>query len=329
MNDIYSRVSVLALEHIEDKATRDSFLNKFAILLNDYTIQPASTELVVYDDRDIKIMNLFLGTKAVEGLSKQTIYAYGKALALLKRSFSKPITELTTDEIRSFVAKGLIEKKWTHNTANNYRHYFMSFYSWAYDEKHIQNNPMTRIKQIKGIKQARTPLAEEEIEKLRNAADVRARAIIEVLLATGCRVGELEGLQRADVDFREGKAKVLGKGNKERWVYFNSVAKMYLEKYLETREDDQPALFVSYNKPYRALRKSGIENMLRQLGHSVGVAKVHPHRFRHTAATTALRRGMPVEIIQQVLGHENVSTTMIYAHTDTATVQESHRKYLN
>lgn len=329
MNDIYNRVSVLALEHIEDKTTRDNFLNKFAILLNDYTIAPATTELVVYDDQDLKIMNMFLGTKAVEGLSKRSITYYGTILAQVKKDTYKPITELTTNEIRAYLARGLMERKWSINTANNVRAVLLSFFGWAYKEKAITDNPMTRVQKIKGIKTVRLPLSSEEIEKLRNAATVRNRAIIEVLLSTGCRVSELAGLTRNVVDFREGKAKVLGKGNKERWVYFNSLAKMYLARYLDSRNDDNQALFVEEHKPYRPLAISGIGRMLRELGKSVGVENVHPHRFRHTAATTALRRGMPIDMIQKVLGHENISTTMIYAHTDSTSVQETHRKYLN
>lgn len=329
MNDIYTRVSVLALEHIEDKATRDNFLAKFAILLNDYTVQPASNELVVYDDQDLKIMNVFLGTKAVEGLSKRSIKYYGTILAQVKKDTCKPITELTTNEIRAYLARGLMERKWSINTANNVRAVLLSFFGWAYKEKAIADNPMTRVQRIKGIKKVRLPLSSEEIEKLRNAANVRNRAIIEVLLSTGCRVSELTGLTRNAVDFREGKAKVLGKGNKERWVYFNSLAKMYLAKYLDSRNDDVPALFVEESTPHRPLSFNAVEAMLRKLGKCVGVEKVHPHRFRHTAATTALRRGMPIDMIQKVLGHENISTTMIYAHTDGTSVQENHRKYLN
>lgn len=327
-DDIFSKVSMLALEHMPDKDTRDLFLNKFAILLNDYTITAATTELVVYDDQDLKIMNLFLGTKAVEGLSKRSIQFYGYTLSMLKRDFLKPITELTTTDIRSWLAKGMVERNWKSTTANNFRHVLMSFYGWAYNEKHISDNPMVRIKEVKGKKQARTPLTEEEIEQLRNAASVRDRAIIEVLLSTGCRINELTGLSRKDVDFRSGKAKVLGKGNKERWVYFNRKAAMYLERYLDTRKDDSPALFVSKNTK-TAITNDGVRNMLHKLGEQLGIKKVHPHRFRHTAATTALRRGMPIEMIQQVLGHEQINTTMIYAHSNVEEVQENHRKYLN
>lgn len=328
-DDIYSKVSMLALEHIQDKGTRDLFLNKFAILLNDYTIAAASTEIVIYNDQDLNIMNLFLGTKAVEGLSKRSIEFYGRTLAMVKKDFPKPITELTSNDIRGWLAKGMIERKWRANTANNFRHVLMSFYGWAYNEKHISDNPMVRIKEIKGKKQVRTPLTEEEIEQLRNAATVRDRAIIEVLLSTGCRISELTGLSRKDVDFRSGKAKVLGKGNKERWVYFNRKAAMYLEKYLNTRTDNEPALFVQKQTPYRALKNSGVLHMLNKLGNKLGIKKVHPHRFRHTAATTALRRGMPIEMIQKVLGHEQINTTMIYAHSNMEEVQENHRKYLN
>ena len=331
MQDIYTRVSVLALEHIEDKTTRDNFLNKFAILLNDYSITPMTTELTVYDNYDLEVVNMYLGVKAVEGLATRSMHAYAQSLSQLRNMLGgKSILKATTNDIRCVLAKGITQFKWGIHHANRNRNIWGNFYKWAHQENYIEKSPMLPIKKIKGEINIRQPFSETEMEKLRNGATtLRDRAIIEFLLSTACRVSEVAELKLCDLDLKERKAKVLGKGRKERIVFINERAALYLQQYLDSRKDDTPNVFVSLFSPYNPLKNAGIEIMVRELGKSIGVPKVHPHRFRHTAATFALRRGMPIEQVQKMLGHNHVDTTLIYAKTDSEELQHNHKKYLS
>lgn len=185
---------------------------------------------------------------------------------------------------------------------------------------------MDLIPRIKFPKRTREAVPEEDLEKIRQACDIRERALIEVFLSTGCRVGEIVRMERQQIDFERSEAIVLGKGNKERKVFFNETAKFYLQQYLATRNDNNPALFVSDNKLHRKLEISGIEIIVREVGRRAGV-KIFPHKLRHTFATRAINRGMPVEVLQRLLGHESLDTTTIYAKVNDEEVKYSHGKY--
>ncbi len=330
MQDIYTRTAILAVEHIADTAIRDNFLNKFAILLKDYTVTPATTEIVVYDNYDLQVVNQFLGVKAVEGLAPRSLKAYAEDLSRLSNMLNgKSILKATTNDIRGCLAVGLTQRKWSVWHANHNRTVWGSFYKWAHSENYIEKSPMLPIKKIKGETTIRQPFTEIEMEKLRNGVKtLRDRAIIEFLFSTACRVSEVCALKLCDLDLKERKAKVLGKGRKERIVYINEKAAMYLNQYLESRKDNTPNVFVTLDNPYDPIKIAGIEIMVRDLGKRVGVRKVHPHRFRHTAATFALRRGMPIEQVQKMLGHNHVDTTLIYAKLDGEELQHNHKKYL-
>jgi site-specific recombinase XerD len=334
MLDIYSRVSILAGETIPDIKKREGFLRQFSLILKDYNITEISTELAVYDHSDIELCKMFLGIKAVEGCTKGTLLNYSESLRMLRAIIQKPLNTATANDIRCALAVGMTKRSWSATTANNYRRNWSSFYTWAFNERQIEDNPMRQVKAIKGKRNVRMPFSEEEMEKLRNATnDIRERAILEFFFSTACRVSEVAGLNLSDIDFPEHTAKVLGKGQKERIVYLNAKAMLYLKQYIETRTDDCAAVFIAktFNskKHPRPLAISGLEIIMRDLGKRAGVHNVHPHRFRHTAATYALRRGMPIEQVQQMLGHEKIDTTLIYAKINNDSLKANHHKYLN
>lgn len=191
------------------------------------------------------------------------------------------------------------------------------------------HSPMEKIKRVKVPRVLKKPFTREDIELLREyAKDIRDRALIEFLLSTGVRIGELCLIDKKDVDFNNKKCVVFGKGQKERTVYFNDITLHYLKKYMAWRTDDNPALFMNLKGNGR-LGKSGAERRIRALGNRAGVPKCHPHRFRRTMATNAINNGMPIEQVQVLLGHSSIDTTTIYAIVDSENVQASYRKYLN
>ena len=330
MLDIYSRVQLLAGQAIDDRLKRDEFLRNFSLILHDYQITEQSAAIVPYDHSDLELFKTFLGVKAVEGCTKGTLRAYSSGIRMLRKMINKPLTKITSNDIRCVLAMGIARNGWTAANANNYRREWSAFFTWAFNEKQINDNPMIHVKPIRGEKHVRMPFSEEEMELLRNACrDIRERAMLEFFFSTACRVAEVAALQLADVNLPEHCARVMGKGRKERIVYLNAKAMLYLKEYLTTRQDDCPSLFVSLDRPYVPLKISAFEIVMRGLGKRAGVHNVHPHRFRHTAATYALRRGMPIEQVQQMLGHEKIETTLIYAKINTSSLKANHAKYVN
>jgi site-specific recombinase XerD len=204
-----------------------------------------------------------------------------------------------------------------------------SFYRWLEDENYIFKSPLRRIHKIKTRKVVKEPFTDEEIERLRDGCKYpRDLVIIEFLYSTGVRIGELCKLNRSDIDFEERECIVLGKGDKERVTYFDARTKLHLIEYLKSRDDNNPALFVSIRKPATRLEEGGVEAMLRKLGERCNVTRCHPHRWRRTCASAALSKGMPIEQVQKMLGHEEISTTLTYLMITDSTVKSSHRKYL-
>ena len=206
---------------------------------------------------------------------------------------------------------------------------YLVFFKWLEDENYIFKSPLRRIHKIKMTHSVKDTYADEELEKLRDdCSELRNLAIIDILNSTGMRVGELVNLDRDDVNFNERECLVLGKGDKERVVYFDARSKLHLKKYLKSRTDNNPALFVSPRRPYNRLQTSGVEIMLKKMGKKCNIAHVHPHKFRRTMATTAIDKGMPIEQVQRLLGHEKIDTTLRYAMVKQNKVKISHKKYI-
>lgn len=212
---------------------------------------------------------------------------------------------------------------------DNIRRILSSFFSWLEDESYIIKSPVRRIHKVKTGKTVKETYTDEALERMRDYCDTsRDLAIIDILASTGMRVGELVKLNRSDIDFQNRECVVTGKGNKQRKVYFDARTKIHLQNYLDERTDDNDALFVTLLAPYNRLQISGVEIRLRQLGRELNIHKVHPHKFRRTLATMAIDKGMPIEQVQHLLGHQSLDTTLQYAMVNQANVKLSHRKFI-
>lgn len=271
----------------------------------------------------------FLDVKALEGCSKATIENYKFNLNKFLLGVGKDPTEIVTQDIRKYLADYKRERGVSNTTLDNMRRVFQSFFTWMHREGYIIKDPCAAVNKIRADKIIKNPYSDEEMELMREAAkNLREKAIIEVLYSTGMRIGELEKLNKDDIDFVNGKAIVFGKGAKEREVYFNVKAQLALKKYLENRNDTNEVLFVGLQSPYNRLKVSTYEKILRELGGRCGV-HCHPHRFRRTCATILLNKGMPIQEVSKVLGHAKLETTMIYCEIDQQSVATNHRKYMN
>ena len=271
----------------------------------------------------------FLDVKALEGCSKATIENYRFNLNKFLLGVGKNPTEIVTQDIRKYLADYKRERGVSNTTLDNMRRVFQSFFTWMHREGYVLKDPCAAVNKIRADKIIKNPYSDEEMELMREAAkNLREKAIIEVLYSTGMRIGELEKLNKDDIDFVNGKAIVFGKGAKEREVYFNVKAQLALKKYLENRNDTNEALFVGLQSPYNRLKVSTYEKILRELGGRCGV-HCHPHRFRRTCATILLNKGMPIQEVSKILGHAKLETTMIYCEINQQSVAANHKKYMN
>ena len=272
----------------------------------------------------------FLSAKQVEGCSERSVNYYSSTLDNLIKSLVKPFNQIETEDLRVYLSEYQKKNDASKQTIDNIRRILSSFFTWLEDEDYILKSPVRRIHKIKTMKQVKETYSDEALERLRdNCKTIRDLALIDMLSSTGMRVGELVKLNRVDVDFVNRECVVLGKGSKERVVYFDARTKLHLQNYLNSRTDDNEALFVSLLEPHNRLEIAGVEIMLRKLGRSLEINKVHPHKFRRTLATRAIDKGMPIEQVQKLLGHQKIDTTMEYAIVDQQNVKNSHKKYLS
>ena len=275
------------------------------------------------------LLKMFISAKDVEGCSSKTLKYYKEILEKFIKDIDKAIKDITTDEIRHYLTNYKEERSCSLTSIDNIRRVLSSFFKWLEDEDYILKSPIRRIHKIKTLKQVKEPFTDEEIEKMREACkNIRDLTIIEMLYSTGIRVGELINLNIKDVNFVERSCIVLGKGNKQREVYFDVKTKLHIQDYLKTRDDDNPALFVSRNKPHQRLTSATIEFFIRELGRSLNIEKAHPHRLRRSFASLAIDKGMPIEQVQRLLGHIKIETTMQYIMVKQSNVKFSHRKYI-
>ena len=275
------------------------------------------------------LLKMFISAKDVEGCSSKTLKYYKEILEKFIKDIDKAIKDITTDEIRHYLTNYKEERGCSLTSIDNIRRVLSSFFKWLEDEDYILKSPIRRIHKIKTLKQVKEPFTDEEIEKMREECkNIRDLTIIEMLYSTGIRVGELINLNIKDVNFAERSCIVLGKGNKQREVYFDVKTKLHIQDYLKTRDDDNPALFVSRNKPHQRLTSATIEFFIRELGRSLNIEKAHPHRLRRSFASLAIDKGMPIEQVQRLLGHIKIETTMQYIMVKQSNVKFSHRKYI-
>ena len=275
-------------------------------------------------------VQLFLSAKKLEGCSERSLRYYSSTLARFTASTAKQAREMTTDDIRDYLAGYSRDGRAGKTTVDNVRRVISSFFSWLEEEDYIYKSPVRRIKKIRTSRVLKPVYSDESLEELRDSCkELRDLAMVDLLTSTGIRVGELVQLNRRDIDFAARECVVHGKGDKERRVYFDARAKTHLLAYLSKRTDDAPALFVSLHRPFKRLKISGVEARLRKLGEDAGVKNVHPHKFRRTLATKAIDKGMPIEQVQVLLGHSKIDTTLCYAMVDQDNVKRSHRKYIS
>lgn len=285
---------------------------------------------VISSDKEIDYLSIFICAKQVEGCSEKSVKYYKSTIENMLKVITKPINSITTEELREYLADYQNKSLCSKVNLDNIRRILSSFFSWLEEENYILKNPIRRIHKIRTGKVVKETYSDETLEILRDSCiELRDLAMIDLLNSSGMRVGELVKLNIKDIDFYERECVVFGKGDKERKVYFDAKTKIHLQNYLNSRNDDNEALFVSLIKPYNRLQISGVEIRIRQLGRKLNISKVHPHKFRRTLATRAIDKGMPIEQVQQLLGHQKIDTTMQYAMVDQSNVKLAHKKYIS
>lgn len=275
------------------------------------------------------LVKLFLAAKRVEGCSDKTVRYYESTIRNVVDKIGKDIKKIQTDDLRIYLDEYQNQSGASNVTIDNIRRILSSFFSWLEDEDYIAKSPVRRIHKVRTCIAVKETYSDEALELMRDHSECpRDLAIIDMLASTGMRVGELVKLNREDIDFDNRECIVLGKGNKQRKVYFDARTKIHLQNYLRDRTDENEALFVSLQKPYNRLLISGVEIRLRDLGRKLELNKVHPHKFRRTLATMAIDKGMPIEQVQQLLGHQSVDTTLQYAMVNQNNVKISHHRFI-
>ena len=334
MNFMKTKIINKIMKKMKNQLSKDQEEVLYETLINELK----NIELIRKEDKtsptdinkNMELLRTFLAAKKVEGCSKRTITYYKTTIEKMLKNVEKKIEYITTDDLRIYLAKYKENTQASKVTIDNVRRILSSFFSWLEDEDYINKNPVRRIHKIKTGRVVKEVLSDENFEILRdNCKNIRDLALIELLNSTGIRIGELVNLNISDVYFNERECIVLGKGDSERTVYFDAKTKIHLQKYLKTRNDDNPALFVSFKKPHKRLGIHGIERNIRELGKTSKIKRVHPHKFRRTMATNAIDKGMPIEQVQRLLGHVQIDTTMQYAMVNQNNVKNSHRKYLS
>lgn len=295
-----------------------------------YHVEMKKQEIRTVNDSWREDLEDYLASKALAGKSSETLKRYRYELSRLLSYVNKETTDVTSGDISTYLRAYKCIRKVSNQTLKNVRSVYSSFFAWMRDRDRITKNPILMVEEIKVEKRIRKPFTDEERERMfRKCTTLRDKAMMEFLYSTAVRVSEMISLSISDVRFASQELLVVGKGSKERRVYLNDKSNMYLREYLQSRTDDNPALFVSQKSPHKRLSKTGVEDIIRRIGKLAGVSDAYPHRFRRTAATNALNRGMPVQEVAQLLGHEKLETTMIYCTIDQTMVQQHHKIYLS
>ena len=286
-------------------------------------------QAIAETDNSEQLMQLFLAAKRVEGCSEKSLNYYQSTISRMLDTIDKRIQEIETDDLRNYLTEYQSKNNSSRVTIDNIRRILSSFFAWLEDEAYIIKSPVRRIHKVKTASNIKETYTDEELEKMRDSCEeIRDLAMVDILASTGMRVGEMVLLNRDDINFSERECVVFGKGDKERIVYFDARTKLHLQEYLESRTDDNPALFVTLRAPHERIQIGGVEHRLREMGEKLDIHKVHPHKFRRTLATMAIDKGMPIEQLQKLLGHQRIDTTLQYAMVKQSNVKTAHRKYI-
>lgn len=312
------------LKHI-DNSQLEILHHTLCVCLSNYEI----TEKDTSQEPSVDYVEMFLSAKRIEGCSEKSLTYYQKTIGKMLKTVEKTAKHITTDDLRGYLSNYQSQNSSSKVTIDNIRRILSSFFGWLEDEDYIIKSPVRRIHKVKTAKTVKETYSDEDLERMRDGCKkLRDLAMIDMLASTGMRVGEMVTLNRDDVDFNERECVVVGKGDKERVVYFDARTKMHLQSYLDSRTDDNAALFVTLKAPFERMKIGGIGVRLRELGTRLGVGKVHPHKFRRTLATMAIDKGMPIEQLQKLLGHQRIDTTLQYAMVKQSNVKMAHKKYI-
>lgn len=292
-----------------------------------YSAECGNESVVVSNDNEL--VHKFIDAKRIEGCSEKTLKYYEKTIMDMLKATGKEVMHIVTEDLRRYLTSYQSLKGLSRVTVDNVRRILSSFFSWLEDEDYILKSPVRRIHKVKVAANIKETYTDEALETMRdNCEELRDLAMIDMLASTGMRVGEMVLLKRTDINFNERECIVLGKGNKERIVYFDARTKIHLQNYLDSRTDENEALFVTLRAPHTGITIGGVEARIRELGRKLGMDKVHPHKFRRTLATQAIDKGMPIEQLQQLLGHKRIDTTLQYAMVKQSNVKMAHKKYI-
>lgn len=301
---------------------------KEVLLYTFYNIEVTSIKDELVEDTT-DYAKMFIAAKRIEGCSERTLNYYETTIKTMVEKLSKKVNSIETEDLRNYLSEYQAKNNCSKVTIDNVRRILSSFFAWLEDEDYIMKSPVRRIHKVKATQTVKETYTDEELEEMRDACiEIRDLAMVDFLASTGVRVGELVNLDRVDIDMQERSCVVLGKGGKEREVYFDARTKIHLQNYLNTRTDNNPALFVSLLRPYDRLKISGVEIRLRELGKRINIKKIHPHKFRRTMATKAIDKGMPIEQVQVLLGHRKIDTTLQYAMVNQNNVRNSHKRFI-
>lgn len=275
-----------------------------------------------------ELLNSYLTNLEISGRSKKTINRYEYIIRRLINKTNVPVQDMSVMHIRDYLGSEK-DRGVANSTLDGIRQVFSAFFGWLNREGLILHNPVSNISVIKQRKKIKEIYSEIDIEKLKNnSKTIRDKAIVCFLYSTGCRISELTQLNRNDININSQECKVLGKGNKERTVYFDAITGLAIEQYLKQREDTNEALFVANKKPYIRMKPDGIRTMLHELAKGSNVKNVHPHKFRRTRATKLVKHGMPIQEVAAILGHEKLDTTMRYVVMDQNDIKNAYQKYV-
>ena len=282
------------------------------------------------EDDSNRLLELFITAKRIEGCSERTLKYYQTTIDTMLDSVGKNVRRIQTEDLRAYLTNYQGKNNPSRVTIDNIRRILSSFFSWLEDEDYILKSPVRRIHKVKTATNVKETYTDEDLEKMRDSCtELRDLAMIDMLASTGMRIGEMVLLNKADINFNERECVVFGKGDKERIVYFDARTKIHLHNYIDTRTDDNPALFVTLRSPHERIKIGGIESRLREMGKQLAITKVHPHKFRRTLATMAIDKGMPIEQVQKILGHSQIDTTMQYAMVNQSNVKTAHQRYMS
>lgn len=327
MNEIIKNVILQEMiTHLTDNQYEE--LNRILVkVLSNYKIKEIKNE--ENDKTNQSYIDSFLSAKRLEGCSEKSLKYYKSTIEIVLNTIDKSIKNITTNDLRNYLTEYQEKHGSSRVTIDNIRRILSSFFSWLEDEDFIIKSPMRRIHKVKSASVIKETYSDESLELMRDSCDnLRDLALIDILASTGMRVGELVLLNKDDINFNERECVVFGKGDKERVVYFDARTKIHLQNYLESRDDDNKALFVTLRKPFNRISIGGIETRIREMGRKLNINKAHPHKFRRTLATKAIDKGMPIEQLQKLLGHQKIDTTLQYAMVKQSNVKIAHKKYI-